>query len=432
MLRQLFAAAISEVRGQELIERRSRIEEDAWSAETPAGRISWDIPKTGRIFVIGAGKAVASLAKGLEAQLGDRIHAGIIVTKYGHSERLQRIEQLEAGHPVPDEQGWTATRRMLALLEDLTADDRVFVLLTGGASALMVAPTPEIALADKTAVTELLLRSKASIEEINQVRQALSLVKGGGLLDFIAPAQSMTLMISDVPGDDLRLIASGPTVRTLPDGRGVLDIFARHGIAEKIPPAVKNRLEMLSTREQPVPPVSFPRAEHVLLGNCQAIVAAVERMASRFGIPVQHVDVQMRGHTHMAAQHFVAAMKAHARQLGHGPRLFVSAGETTLEVRGRGLGGRNQEFALVGAMELADSPNCFLLASGTDGSDGPTDATGAFADGSTCARAAAAGINIDCTLADNDSYNLFRAIGDLHLTGPTGTNVMDLVLGLVL
>jgi hydroxypyruvate reductase len=429
LLKALFAEAVASVRGDHLIERFCRIEGDCWICETPDRTLAWDLPPDGRTIVVGAGKAVASLAKGLERQLGDRIAGGCIIVKYGHTEALTRIEQIEAGHPVPDERGVAGTRRLLAMLDGLQPQDRVFVLLTGGASALLVAPVDGVTLADKAAVTNALLRSRASIEEINVVRKALSRVKGGRLGERIAPAKVMTLLISDVPGDDLATIGSGPTIYgRLPDIEP-LRILERHGVRDQTSRSIIDHL----VRQQ-AEPVGRIRARAqggaILLATSASIVRTVDAATLRLGIPVVHVDLAMQGGTHAAARAFARAMKAYRAKANRAPCLFVAAGETTLQVTGDGMGGRNQEFALVAARELAGAERVVLLASGTDGTDGPTEAAGGFADGATCARAARRGFPIERALAENDSHALLRALGDLHVTGPTGTNVMDLVLGL--
>lgn len=424
----LFSSAIEAVRGDGLVRRNSLLEADKWIYQDKHRTVEWELPPDGRIIVVGAGKAVVSLAKGIEDQFGDRIADGCIVTKYGHTEALRHIRQVEAGHPIPDEQGVLGTRMVLDTLKDLRSKDRVFVLVTGGASALLVGPASSISLEDKAAVTALLIRSHASIEEINTVRQALSEVKAGRLLEKIFPAQSMTLLISDIPSGDLSKIGSGPTIRPANSGFGPLEILSRHHIEDQVPARVMRHLRS-TERSRTARPAAH--GEVILVADNVALVAAIDRDAATLGIPVRQVDVAMTGNTHRAARDFAAAMKDHAASGMPRPCLFVSAGETTLQVRGNGLGGRNQEFALTAAQELAGVAGCVLLAAGTDGTDGPTPAAGAFADWTTCERAIQAHLSIDRSLADNDSYPLLQAIGDLHVVGPTGTNVMDLVLGIV-
>lgn len=383
------------------------------------------------MIIVGAGKAAASLAKGLEQVLGDRIDAGCIVVKYGHTESLQRIRQFEASHPLPDEAGYLATLEILKGLVGLSPNDRVFILLTGGASALLVAPVPEITLEEKAVVTDLLMRAGAPIDEMNLVRTTLSRVKGGGLLDAIGPAPSMTLVISDVPGDRASTIGSGPTIREHRSAKQILSILRRYGLTDRLPPSAAKYLNQGIKTEEHAKPHAKDRL--IMIADSQAALAAAAAAARAEGCGVTVVEPDLADGTHEAAERIAAAISQARRnhQAGDPPHILLAAGETTLEVRGNGLGGRNQEFALVAARRLAGLSGTALLTCGTDGTDGPTDAAGAFVDGSTCERAQAAGFDIDDVLARNDSYWLFSALGDLEITGPTGTNVMDLIIGVV-
>ena len=424
LLESIYLEALQSVRGERLVASLGVPAGDHWLIRHQGRAIGWPLAPDGRIVVIGAGKAVGSMAKGLETLLGERISDGCIIVKHGHDEPLTRIRQLQAGHPIPDAQGVEATAEMLRTIDGLTERDSVIVLLTGGASALMVAPVDGVTLEEKAGVTGMLLRSGASIEEINAVRKRLSRVKGGGLLDHIGPASVLTLLISDVPSGDICMIGSGPT---LAGGEGQEDpvaILARYGLEDTVPASIRRAL---AKGVHPVPQ-TVGRRETLLLAESATLVEAVHRIAAREGVTVRDVDMAMAGNTHDAARAMAAALRTVPPQ--DRPMLLVSAGETTLQVKGDGLGGRNQEFALVAAMALARQDNAVLLAAGTDGTDGPTDAAGAFADGGLYERARAAGIDPAEMLARNDSYRLFDATGDLFRTGPTGTNVMDLVLGL--
>ena len=429
ILRDIFASAIEAVRGADLIRSRSSFVGNAWTYEHGGTRIAWPIPTGGRLLVVGAGKAAASLALGLEQILGERVDGGALVVKYGHVEPLKRITQYEGGHPVPDAAGLAGTGAVLRLLEGLTPDDRVFVALTGGASSLLLAPADGLSLADKVQATEVLLASGASISEINTIRKLLSKVKGGGLLSAIGPAQSMTLMISDVPISDPAMIGSGPTWADTVDGEQALAIIDKYQVAGRMPPAIVKRLEMATAncaRDN-------RRARHLILAeSADAIDAAAER-ARALGFAVSVVDRRMEDDTHSAASRFAVAVRAaaQARAWGGPATILLAGGETTLKVVGTGKGGRNQEFALVTALALEGTGGVAILAAGTDGTDGPTNAAGAFADGETCARVARVGLDPRAYLANNDSYGLFSSLGDLLVTGPTGTNVMDLVVALV-
>lgn len=429
-LEHIYKQAVYSVRGDVLLSGKSSWDGTTWRYSSDGLSCEFEIPSDGRVVVVGAGKAAGSLAMGLEAVLGDRITDGCIVVKYDHAEPLKRIRQIEAAHPIPDENGVLATEEILETLKGLRPRDRVFVLLTGGASALLVDPVDGITLADKANVTNLLVRSGATISEINIVRTALSNVKGGGLLAHIAPAKCLTMLISDVPNGDYRTIGSGPTIPSAPGTENPLSILRRYGVADRLSDAILSRLSAIEAKRRPIQ--STATGDVLLLAESATLVRNVHRLAAEANVDVRIVDATMQGNTHEAALAFAATAKTARAEAGQRPILLVSAGETTLEVKGHGKGGRNQEFALVAARALDGVGGVTLLAAGTDGTDGPTDAAGAFADGTTCARARAAGIDIAAVLADNDAYNLFRPLGDLLITGGSGTNVMDLVLALVM
>lgn len=423
LLRGVYLDALESVRGERLMEALGRPDGDLWRIRHNGVAIDWRLPWDGRVVVIGAGKAVGSLARGLETILGDRIDDGCVIVKHGHHEALTRIRQFEAGHPVPDEAGVLATQAMLRTVEGLTEHDSVIVLLTGGASALMVAPVNGVTLGEKAAATEMLLRSGASIEEINRVRKRLSLVKGGRLLDHVGKASVLTLLISDVPSGDASMVGSGPTIASRDDD-AACDIFARYRVEDRVAPSILHCL----SGETSTPAVARERTASLLLADSMTLVRAVHRIAANRGLTVRNVDVSMTGNTHDAAHAMAAALLA--TPAADRPALLVSAGETTLQVAGDGRGGRNQEFALVAGLALAGTNDVALLAAGTDGTDGPTDAAGAFADGLLVRRAAAVDVDPREMLERNNSYGLFEQTCDLFHTGPTGTNVMDLVLGL--
>lgn len=427
MLAQIYDVAVDAVRGEELIRTYSRIEGDNWIYEQGDRRVVWPLDPKGRLFAIGAGKAAASLLAGLESVLGERLAGGCAIVKKGHHAPLGKIELFDAGHPIPDEAGAQATERLLAFLKTLGPHDNVFVALTGGASALMVAPADGLTLADKAHVSDVLLASGANISEINTVRKQLSRVKGGRLLDAIHPAHSMTLMISDIPSDDPAMIGSGPTMPDSSTSEQAITILERYGVLEQMPPAVLSALRRPAPRIATVDP---ERHAHIVLADSQTALSAAQEEAAKHGYFVKVVDAHLDTETHAAARVFASAVRDIATGGGQ-PAVLLAAGETTLKVTGSGCGGRNQEFALVAALALDGIANTSILASGTDGTDGPTDAAGAFVDGDTIARAHAAGLDAEAMLANNDSNSFFAALGDLHMTGPTGTNVMDLIIGVV-
>lgn len=387
---------------------------------------------SGRILVLGAGKAVCSLARALEQSLEHWQFSGRVLTKYGHGLPLKRLIVEEAGHPLPNANGVAATKRLLDDLGGLRPEDRIFFLLTGGASALLVAPVQDLTLADKIATSELLLRSGATIREVNAVRKHLSAIKGGRLLEEFAPAEVVTIVVSDVIGNDLSSIGSGPTVADPTTFQDCLVILDRYGLSRLVPGAVLRHLEQGTggaSRETLKPGApELERARHILLAsNRHSLLAAKER-AEALGFETEIFRWDMEGQLHDTARAFAKSLTARVEYPR--PQALLAGGELTLEVRGSGKGGRNQELALVAARELQGLGGVAVLSAGTDGTDGPTDAAGALADGTTWSRALTIGLDPEALLANNDAYTLFDRLGDLLMTGPTGTNVNDLVIGL--
>jgi hydroxypyruvate reductase len=340
------------------------------------------------------------------------------------------IEQ--AGHPIPDERSVRVTERMVGLLKQATADDLILCLLSGGGSALMVAPPPGISLADKRRLTNALLRSGAAISEINTVRKHLSLVKGGGMARLASPATIVGLVLSDVLGDPLDVIASGPTVPDSTTFADAWEILSRYDLIDDTPAPIATHLqEGLAGRipDTPKPGDSlFDRTQNVVVAsNARAVTAAVEQ-ARRDGLNAQLLSTFVEGEAREIARVFAAIGRELVRsdQPVARPSAVVAGGETTVTVKGQGRGGRNQEFALSAAIHLEGVAGVTVMAFATDGSDGPTNAAGAIVDGTTVERARALGLNPRQSLIDNDSYTFFQRLGDLIVTGPTNTNVGDL------
>jgi hydroxypyruvate reductase len=386
----------------------------------------------GRCRIFGAGKAACPLARALVERLAPRELSGRIVVKYGHRQDVPGIEVEEAGHPLPDEAGLRATERLLADLEEIGEADRIFFALTGGASALLVKPAPGITLADKVATTELLLRSGASIGELNAVRKHLSDVKGGRLLERMAPASVLAFVVSDVIGDDLSSIGSGPLVDDATTYEDCLEIVEKYRGAARLPDAIRCHLEagargLVRETVKKGDPL-LDRVRHVVLASNRSSLSAARAKAVELGFDTEVFRWDMEGNVHAVAEEFVRELLS--REPRRTPRALLAGGELTLEVRGSGLGGRNQEFALVVARLLEGRKGVVVLSAGTDGTDGPTDAAGAFATGDTWERAQRAGLDPEEALAGNDSYRVFDRLGDLLRTGPTGTNVNDLVVGI--
>jgi glycerate 2-kinase len=404
------------------------------------GGHSYDLRNAGRVWVIAIGKAAAPMGRALERILGPRLAGGIAVTKYGHGLPLVRLEVIEAGHPVPDSKGVEASERIRRLVEtEIAPGDLVLAPMSGGGSALVVAPAAGVTLENKIACTELLLACGASIHEINAIRKHLSWLKGGGLALLLRRATAVSLMLSDVVGDDPATIASGPLAADPTTFADCLAALERYGILEKVPPAVRLRFEAGSRGEIAETPkpgaLVFRRTQHVLVGSNAVACSAALREARRLRYRSLVITSRLEGDTAEAARFHcaIAAEIALRRRPLAAPACVLSGGETTVKLRGSGKGGRNQEFALRCVEELARIPApCLVCSIGTDGTDGPTDAAGALADSRTAARAREIGPQfLQSALDENDSYHFFARLGDLVVTGPTRTNVVDLHIVLV-
>jgi len=429
----IFHAALAAVDPEEAIRRHLRIEADTLSI----GDHRYGLNAFERILVVGAGKAVAPMAKSLEDLLGDRISAGIVVVKDGHGLPLKKIRIQEAGHPVPDERGVAGTLDILKLLEGATKRDLVICLISGGGSALLIAPAEGISLADKQAATRNLLACGATIHEINTIRKHLSRAKGGLLARAAHPAATLSLILSDVVGDDLDVIASGPTVPDRSVFQNAIDILQRYEIWDRTPASVRERLSQGAGGSIPETPKpgdpAFQDGAQVLVGSCLRALDAAAQTAAGLGYQPLILSSKIEGEAREVAKAFAAMGKEilSSRHPVPPPACLLMGGETTVTLQGEGRGGRNQEFVLSGAIAIDGAERIVFLAGGTDGTDGPTDAAGALADGRTIARAKALGMNPFAFLKRSDSYHFFQPLNDLILTGPTRTNVMDVYMILV-
>lgn len=395
------------------------------------GRHRYPFDRHRRILVAGAGKASARMARTLESLLGKRITGGVICTKYGHLEPLKRVRLIESGHPVPDEAGVEGARQVRDLVLTAGKDDLVIVLVSGGASALMPLPADGITLSEKQETTRLLLACGATIHELNAVRKHISGIKGGQLARLAQPATVLALLLSDVIGDPLDVIGSGPTAADASTFRTAWQILEKYDLLNKVPGSVAALLDAGCRREVPDTPKAgdpcFQTTRNVIVGSNRLAVDAAALKAKELGYRVVVLSTTIEGETReIAAMH--AAILRECRASGRPakpPACLISGGETTVTLRGKGKGGRNLEFVLAAAMAMENLSGTVVLSGGTDGTDGPTDAAGAWADGDTVGRALALGLNPAQALAHNDSYPLFAALDDLLITGPTGTNVMD-------
>jgi glycerate 2-kinase len=386
-----------------------------------------------KVFVVGFGKASCPMAAAVAHTLPLIIDEGIVVTKYGHCKgyEFEKISVHEAGHPLPDERGVRATNEIVDLLERADADTLVICLISGGGSALLVSPCEGVSLGDKQAITELLLRSGATIHELNTVRKHLSRVKGGRLAELAWPARTISLIISDVMGDNLDVIASGPTSPDSTTYAEALSIVKRYGLLGQAPAAalevldrgVEGSLQETPKRGDRI----FEKVRNVIIGNNGSALHAAREKAASVGFQAEIVSSAIVGEARDVGRDLAKkAIQIKSAKGTSQPVCLISGGETTVTVAGKGRGGRNMELALSFAAEIGGITGIKLLSAGTDGTDGPTDAAGAIVDGYTAGRGRERGAEVREYLANNDSYGFFKKAGGLFITGPTGTNVMDI------
>ncbi|MCF8074860.1 MAG: glycerate kinase [Desulfotignum sp.] len=406
-------------------------------SQLSTGGIDLDLDPIRRIYVAGAGKASAAMAKEVEKILGSRIHDGVVVTKYGHGLPLTHCRVVEAGHPVPDENGRTGATALLDLVSEAGPDDLVLCLISGGASALTPLPADGITLGHKQETTRQLLGCGATIHEINTIRKHLSKIKGGQLCAAANGARVISLILSDVIGDDLDIIGSGITAPDTGHFRDCRAILERQGIWDSIPEPVRKHIRSgmdgrIPDTPKPGDPI-FSRVTNQVVGSLSDALNAAAIEAENQGVTPLVLSSMIQGEAKEAAK-VLCAVAREVRRFGRPvkpPACLLCGGETTVTITGSGTGGRNMELALAGALALAGEGEILLLSAGTDGTDGPTDAAGAFADGNTVSRAKALGLSAENHLAENNSYPFFKAIDDLMITGPTRTNVMDIQILLI-
>ncbi|MBR9765613.1 MAG: glycerate kinase [Rhodobacteraceae bacterium] len=408
----------------------TRLFEAAVAAADPARALEGRLPAPpkGRTIVLGAGKGAAQLAQAFEAAWEAAGHGpleGLVITRYGYAAPCRALEVVEAAHPVPDVAGEAATARMLALLDGLTEDDLVVALVTGGGSALLAAPPAGLSLEDEQALNTALLASGAPISAMNAIRKQVSAVKGGRLAAAAAPARVVSLIVSDVPGDDPAQVASGPTVPCAKGRAEALAALRTHDI--RLPDRIRRFLDE-APEDAPAPgDARFARNEvHVIASAARSLEAAAA-LAEAEGIPAVILSDAMEGEAREVAR-VQAAMAREVRSRSRpfrAPVLMLSGGETTVTLRGRGRGGRNSEFLLSLALEIEGCEGILALAADTDGIDGSEDNAGAFADSGTAGAIRAAGVDPAEALAGNDAYTAFEAAGEIFAPGPTGTNVND-------
>ncbi len=401
--------------------------EAAVAAADPERTIRAHLPAKpkGRTIVIGAGKGSAQMAAAFEKAWDGPIE-GLVVTRYGYAAPCERIEIIEAAHPVPDEAGLTASKRLLEKVSGLTKDDLVVALISGGGSALLPSPAPGLTLADEIAVNEALLASGAPIAVMNTIRKHISTIKGGRLAAAAYPAKVVSLVVSDIPGDDPALVASGPTIAGEGSRTAALDFVKIYGM--KLPDAV---MAHLNSAEADAPEVGDPRFagnEVHLVASAAVSLEAAAAEAKRQGIEAVILSDSIEGEAReVGSVHAALAREVASRNRPFAkPVLILSGGETTVTLRAKGKGGRNSEFLLALAIGINGFDGIYALAADTDGIDGSENNAGAFADGSTVARMRAVGVDAKAMLVGNNAWTAFHAVGDLFVPGPTGTNVNDL------
>ncbi len=401
------------------------------------GDRSYSLDRYRRVILVGAGKGTAPMAKALEYILGDMLTGGWIIVKYGYGMPLKRTHVKEAGHPIPDEAGLRAAEELLRQLRECTKEDLVICAFSGGGSALLPAPIPPLTLDEKQACTRLLLECGATIDEINAIRKHLSRSKGGQLAKEAHPATMISLLLSDVVGDRLDVIASGPTVPDESTYGDCLGIVERYDLVERLPKAVMEHFRggiegVVQETPKKGDPV-FSKVQNLIVGNNRECLLAAREKAISLGYNTLVLSSQIEGEAREVA-HVLAAIAKEIHQVGipiAPPACILAGGETTVTIHGKGKGGRNQELALACAIAIDGWEGISMFSAGTDGTDGPTDAAGAMVDGTTCGRAREAGLDPRAFLLENDSYSLFESLGDLLKTGPTRTNVMDIMCMLV-
>jgi glycerate 2-kinase len=430
--REIFNAALTAADPAKAVSRHLRVDGEVIDID---GRL-YSLGSYRKIFIIGAGKASAQMCRALAELIGDWVYGGIIIAKYGYAVPVKKIAMIEAGHPIPDENGLRATEQLVSLLRQTTSEDLVINLISGGGSALLCSPADGVSFHEKQEITGRLLGCGAPIGPINAIRKHISKVKGGHLARLAYPATLISLILSDVVGDSISAIASGPTApdpSTFSECQIVLDRYKLRtekfgSIARLIDKGSAGEIEETPKPGDP----KFNNVLNVLIGSNRVAVIAAKEQAERLGYSVKVIDDLAEGEaTELAAAHAAIVKEIYHSGTVRRPACVISGGEATVTLRGDGLGGRNQEFAVTTALEIDGLDGVVALIGGTDGTDGPTEAAGGIVDGGTVRRGKARGLDARDYLSRNDSYHFLKATDDLLVTGPTFTNVMDLRLFII-
>ncbi|MDO9339555.1 MAG: glycerate kinase [Bacteroidales bacterium] len=429
---QIFLAGVESVLPERLITKEMALRDNC----LVIGHLNFSLELIDNIYVIGAGKASAMMAVEVEKILGSRITEGHIVVKYGHSSKLKYIRVTEAGHPVPDSNGFKATMAIMEIAGMAKGNDLVVCVLSGGGSALLPdfpeGSSPE----EMIKLNDLLINSGACIKEINAVRKHLSIVKGGQLAMAVCPAILVSLILSDVPGDPLDVIASGPTAPDPTTYKQALDVLDKYDLTASVPVGILKYLKEGAAGKRPETPkpgdLIFEKSYNLLIGSNRLALEAAKQKASEFNINAVIIDDQLQGDTSSVAEYIVeTSLKFKVDKNEMKPVCLLFGGETTVKMTGRGLGGRNQHLALLSAIMLENHQGITILSAGTDGTDGPTSAAGAVVDSDTVTGALSKNIDPAKYIRDFDSYHFFKKAGGQIITGPTMTNVMDIIVVIV-
>lgn len=430
----LFKKGIDAVNGYKVVKDALRLEGDVLKVVAQGKFKKIELSKFKRVHLFGVGKASVAMAKAAKEVLSERISSSFIVTKYEHaSDAPSDLHIVQSAHPIPDENSYKNARELFRLCNEAKEEDLIINVVSGGASSLLSFPAGEITLDDKRFATELLLKSGATISEVNIVRKHLSKIKGGQLARAAFPATMLTLILSDVIGDDLGTIASGITA---PDPSTFVDayrVIEKYRLEKMMPDSVRSRLRRGmegKSVETPKPDDEcFTRVHNIIIGSNRIALKAIEDSAKELGYEAGILSDELSGEAREVAKNLARRGKQLAKSSRNA--CLIAGGETTVTVVGLGKGGRNTEMALAAAIELDGTPNIVFLSAGTDGTDGNTNAAGAIADGSTLSRAKNLGLIANEHLQNNDSYSFFQLVGDLVVTGVTNTNVMDIQLVLI-
>ncbi len=434
----LFNEGIKVIKPETLIKDHFFIEKDKLTiSDVFSNTKKFYLDEFERIFVIGAGKASAAMGSQIEKVLNDKIESGIIVTKYGFNTNLKIIKQIEAGHPLPDENGITAADKIKKLCKSAGVKDLIINLISGGASSLLPSPAKGISLEEKIKTTELLLNCGATIDEINTVRKHISTIKGGQLMQLAYPATVISLIISDVIDDDIDIIGSGLTAPDNSTFSDCLKILTKYKLVDSVPSSVLRYLTEGSNKKKYETPSEenpiFSKANNIIIGNNTICLNHIKNMAINLGYDSKILSTQLSGKAKQVGINITTdAIKyfEHGAEIGK-KYCLIYGGETTVHIVGTGKGGRNQELVLSAAINIDGIKGVSLLSGGTDGNDGPTDAAGAYCDWTTIERAKTLNVDAYKYLKNNDSYSFFKKLDDLIITGPTRTNVMDIQIILI-